>query len=82
MLDINGKLVTNGEELKTLTMGHYQKILENRPIKDDLINHQEERENLYKERIKVARQNITEDWTENNVMFVINFKKRKNQETP
>ena len=61
MLDINGKLVTKGEELKKLTMEHYKRVLTNKPIKEELIQYQTEREPLCQERIKEASKNVTKD---------------------
>ena len=81
MLDINGKLVTKGEELKKLTMEHYKRVLTNRPIKSELIQYQTEREQLCQERIKEASKNVTKDWTEKEVINVIkNLKKKKSRD--
>ena len=53
------------------------KVLENRPIKSHLADYQREREDLCEERIKLARRNVTPDWNEKDVRFVIKHLKKK-----
>ena len=63
--------------LKKLSMERFKKVLENRQIKPELEGHKKEREKLCDERIKIAKNNITPDWTEQNVKFVIKKLKKK-----
>ena len=71
MEDKEGNLVTTSEGLKKLTMDHFKKVLENRPIKPELEEYKKERENLYEKRMILAGQNKTPDWTSDDVKFVI-----------
>ena len=69
MLNQEGKLVTSHKELKDTAMEHFKKILENRPIKAELKDHQVEREKLCVDRIKLASKVITieKNLTDSNV---------------
>ena len=82
MIDATGKLVTKGDKLKEATMEHYQKILANRPMKEELVKYQEEREKLCEERIQMASKNITEEWTRKDVKNVILKQKKKKSRDP
>ena len=57
MKDVNGKVLTDKEGILEATLKHYQKVLENRQIKDGLENHQIEREELAKIRMKQSQEN-------------------------
>ena len=61
MLNQERKLVTSDKDLKNTAMKHFKKILENRPIKAELKDHQEEREKLCSDRIKLSSKVITPD---------------------
>ena len=55
--------------------------MENRPIKVELSEYQAEREKLCIDRVNLARKNITPDWEEKDVKFVIkNLKKKKSRD--
>lgn len=55
VLDKDGKLVTNREEIKQVTVEHYLKVLENRKIREGLEDHRKEREELCVKRIELAK---------------------------
>ena len=63
-------------------MEHYQKVLANRPMKEELVKYQEEREKLCEERIQLASKNITEEWTRKDVKNVIQKLKKKKSRDP
>ena len=81
LMDKDGQLVTSSSELKKVMMDHFKKVLENRPIKPELEEHQKEREKLCEQRIKTASKNITPDWSHEDVKYVIkNLKKKKSRD--
>ena len=59
MTDSNGKLLTNNEDIKAEAMKHYRKVFENKPIDDELKDHQTNRERLCQERLSSAYHNKT-----------------------
>ena len=65
MKDEYGNLLTHKNEILKYTVKHYNKVLENRPIKNYLKTHQKEREELAIKRMTQASKNVTSDWTEN-----------------
>ena len=81
MIDKNGKLITDGDEIKKATLDHYKNVLANRNLIPDLKEHQLEREKLCEERIKVARKKITPNWSHTDVQSVVkNLKKKKSRD--
>ena len=78
----NGMLVTTSQEIKSATMIHLKKVLEDRPIKNGLEEYQDERELLCKQRIKIASKSKTPDWTEYDVQNVIKSLKKKKSRDP
>ena len=80
--DKDGKLVTNSAEIKKVTLEHFKKVLENRPIVSGLEKHQREREALCQERVLIAGQNKTPDWSEDDVKHVIKHLKKKKSRDP
>ena len=78
MKDSDGNLITTSEGVKKLALKHFKKVLQNRPMKQELDKYQYEREKLCEERIKLAKSTKTPDWTEEDVKYVItNLKKKK-----
>ena len=69
--DINRKLVTKVEEFKKHTIDHYKNVLRNRPINEDLKEHNVEKEDLCKKRLEHTRTNKTPDWTKEDVIKVL-----------
>ena len=78
----NGALVTGSGGIKIATMEHFKKVLDNRPVKKGLGKYQDERELLCKERIRIAGQNKTPDWSESDVKNVITHLKKKKSRDP
>ena len=54
MVDEKGNMVTGTEAIRELTLNHYKKVLENRPIKEHLKEYQIEREDLALKRMAIA----------------------------
>ena len=63
MKDDSGNLITSQKEILELTLKHYKNVLRNRPIKNNLEDHQKEREELANHRMEEASKNKTPDWT-------------------
>ena len=63
MKDEHGNLLTGKKEILEHTVQYYKKVLEHRPIKAHLTEHQKDREELSKKRMKLASQNTTEPWS-------------------
>ena len=82
MINKDGHLVTNSEDLKNATLDHLKNVLANRPIKPGLEEHQREREILCEERLKVASKNITPKWSQDDVKSVVNKLKKKRSRDP
>ena len=81
LIDSCGKLVTSQENIKKSHVDHFKKVLENRPMKAGLEEHQRLREELYELRISRAKFNKTPDWDIEDVSFVIkNLKKKKSRD--
>ena len=64
------------KDIKEVTVTHYKKVLEKRPIKSGLENYQCEREELCALRVKEARKVITPNWDIEDVKFVIKHLKK------
>ena len=62
MKNKEGNLTTGRQEILAETVSHYKSVLENRPIKENLKTHRDEREKLAKLRMKKSRKNTTPDW--------------------
>ena len=77
VFDTLGDLVTTKNEIEKVTLEHYKKVLENRKIKEGLESFQKEREELCYKRLADAKNNITPDWTTENVKNVIKQLKKK-----
>ena len=82
MLNKDGKLVTSKTELKEVTLEHFRKVLENRPIKAELTEYKSEREKICNDIINSAKRNITPDWEEKDVEYVIKHLKKKKSRDP
>ena len=76
LMNKEGQIVTSSEEIKMATMEHYKEVLKNRTIKPHLQEYKEDREKLFRQRIKIASKNITPEWSVDAVQNVIkNLKK-------
>ena len=63
MRDDKGNLLTGKRDILEQTVKHYEKVLKNRPIKEELREYKKEREDLASARMHIASQNKTNDWT-------------------
>ena len=82
MMDKTGNLVTNQNEILELSMKHYKNVLRNRPIKDDLKEHEKERETLGIVRMNEASKNKTPDWDLEDLEEVLKGLKNKKCRDP
>ena len=76
MKDEFGNLLTNKKEILDATVKHFKNVLRNRPIKDDLQNHQTEREELATKKIELASKSITPDWNMEELEVVLKYLKK------
>ena len=82
MKDVNGKLVTNVEDIKKHTINHFKNVLRNRPIKEDLKEYQIEKEELCQSRLEQSKNNKTPDWTKKDLIKVLKDLKNKKSRDP
>ena len=54
ILNTEGKEVTSEDEIKQVTINHFKKVLEDRPVKEGLEEHKQQREKLCQMRIQVT----------------------------
>ena len=82
MKDENGKVLTETQEILDATINHYQEVLKNRKIKDGLEDHQKEREDLAKTRMRQSKENKTPDWDINDLDQALkDLKKNKSSDS-
>ena len=82
MLDNEGNLITSELAIEALAVETYKKRLENREIKDDLKNLQKDKEELCKQRLKMASTRKTPEWTMNQLEVVLNYLKKNKSRDP
>ena len=82
VLDQQGNLSTTNDQIKEATLNHFKKVLENRPIKEGLEKHKEEREKLCEQRIEKAKKNVTPNWKKEDVVLVVKQLKKKKSRDP
>ena len=63
MRDSKGNLLTGKRDILEETVKYYEKVLKNRPMKEELTGYQKHREDIASARMKLASQNKTDDWT-------------------
>ena len=74
----NGKLVTNAVQLKELYRNTYQKRMEHRKMKPELMNMYTMKMYLYELRLLVSKETKCANWTESDLKKVLkNLKKKK-----
>ena len=76
MLDPNGNLVTSMAGVEKLALKHYQNILGNKVMDDDLKHVQEDKEELSSLRLGLAKKNKSPDWTMDDLDKVLKFLKK------
>ena len=71
MKDDLGNILTSKEDILNNTIKHYQKVLSNREIKENFIDHKKEREELAIQRMKIAETNKTPEWDSEDLDIVL-----------
>ena len=82
MLDQEGNLVTSPLGIQKIATEHYMKILENRDIKEDLINIKNDKEELFAHRLDLAKANKTPPWDMNDLDAVLKYLKNNKSRDP
>ena len=82
MLDPNGNLVTSMAGVEKLALKHYQNILGNKVMDDDLKHVQEDKEELSALRLDLAKKNKSQDWTMDDLNKVLKFLKKNKSRDP
>ena len=82
MCDESGNRITSSANLKTHTMKHYKKVLSNRPIKEEFKQIKEEKEELCRRRIEMAKKNKSEPWSMEDLETVLKYLKKKKSKDP
>ena len=77
MVDKDGHIITNSDDIKQATLDHCKTVLANRTIILELEDHQYEREKLCEERLKDASKKVTPNWSHTYVENVVNNLKKK-----
>ena len=71
MVDKDGNLVTNQEDIKEMANKAYTERLRNRPIKQGLEDIKESKERLAEKILSIAKDNKTEPWNINDLNDVL-----------
>ena len=82
MVDKEGNLITSEKGIEALAVDVFSKRLENKKIKKGLENLQNDKEDLCKMRMKLARQNKTPDWTIKQLEKVLKHLKKNKSRDP
>ena len=82
MLDTKGNIITSATAIEALAVETYKKRLENRSMKDELKDMQNDKEELCKLRLKLASNNKTPDWTMEELETVLNYLKKNKIRDP
>ena len=78
MMDNEGNLVTTESGIKKLASEHYKKVLENRPMKEELKHVQSDKEELAALRLNIAKTNKSPPWDAEDLETVLkNLKNNK-----
>ena len=82
MIDENGKLTTSAQGVTQLSVKHYSKILENRPMLEKYSKLQKDKEDLCEERVNTAKQNKTPMWDKEDLDTVLKYLKKNKSRDP
>ena len=82
MLDSSGNLVTSEVEIEKIAIETYQNRLRNRPMRSNLENIRNEKEELCTRRLETASKNITPPWTMEQLDDVLNYLKKDKSRDP
>ena len=77
MLDKHGVLQTDPDSIKQITLDAYKYRLRNREMKPELKELQQLKENLFRKRMNMSKNNKTPDWTLDELNLVLNHLKKK-----
>ena len=82
MMDSKGNLVTSTAGIEKLATEHFQKVLENRKMKDEPKHIQIDKEELAKHRLDLARDKKSPPWTMEDLETVLKFLKNNKCRDP
>ena len=82
MLDQNGNLITDEDQIENLALETYRKRLENRKIKANLTQVKKDKERLCSLRLETAKKNTTPPWTMEQLDEVLKYLKRNKSRDP
>ena len=82
MLDTKGNLVTDEDKIAEMALEHYVKVLENRPMKENLTHIKEAKEELFEKLMKLARKNKTPPWEMKHLEKVLQKMKKGKSRDP
>ena len=81
MVNTEGKLLTDKDDIMKEAVNHYKNVFKDKEISPELKEYKIEREELCKKRLKETKQNVTSDWTVANVKLVLsNLKTGKSKD--
>ena len=82
MLDTQGNLVTDEDKIAEMALEHYAKVLENRPMKEDLKHIKESKEELCEKLMNLAKKNKTPPWEMKHLENVLKQMKKGKSRDP
>ena len=82
MLNSEGKLLTDEEEIKEEAKKHYKKVFEDKPMADSVKHIRKEREKLCMKRLEASKKIKTPPWTSDDVTNAIKDLKKKVSKDP
>ena len=82
MMNEEGVLITEPEEIEKLALQHYQKLFENLPIDEDLKEMQILKEKVCKMRLKICSETKTDPWTNEDIEYVLKQLKNDKSRDP
>ena len=82
MNDTDGNLLTDINDINKEAIKHYKKVLENRPMDENLKHTQKEREDLCMNRLNIAAKNKTSQWTMKDLKTVLKYLKYNKSRDP
>jgi len=80
--DESGDTITSSEDLKKHTLNHYIKVLENRPMRTEHKEMQDDKEELCRMRIEIAKRNKSEPWSMQELETVLKYLKKNKSRDP
>ena len=71
-IDVNGRLVTDPENLKKLYLDTFTHRLRQRPVKEDYSEIYKLQQGLLEKRLLISRENKSDEWTEEDILKTLN----------